>query len=99
MRLLDGVSFRVHSRGRDLTWDACQALRDSTACRPTPDDMMKTSSKLWIGLGTVIAAGAGVAADGFAETSAAPALHVSGSFDIAQHAHGAAVKATPAKGQ
>ncbi|MGO4738706.1 hypothetical protein AB4099_19310 [Bosea sp. 2KB_26] len=60
---------------------------------------MKTSSKLWIGLGTVIAAGAGVAADGLAETSAAPALHVSGSFDIAQHAHGAPVKVTPAKGQ
>lgn len=57
---------------------------------------MKTSSKLWLGIGSVVVAGAGFAGASIGEDSGRPGVSPTGSFQIAQHAqHGAA----PAKGQ
>lgn len=57
---------------------------------------MKTSSKLWLGLGSVVVAGAGLSAPGLSEQQAGLS---STAYQIAQHAHGATAAATPAKGQ
>lgn len=54
---------------------------------------MKISSKLWLGLGSVVA-GAGVSATGLAEQKAGLSLNA---YQIAQHAHGAPASAIPAK--
>jgi hypothetical protein len=61
---------------------------------------MKTTSKLWLGLGTVVVAGAGLAGADLGQVAAAPGLHQTDSIQLAQHAaggHGASAK--PAKGQ
>jgi len=61
---------------------------------------MKTTSKLWLGLGTVVVAGTGLAGADLGRVAAAPGVNQSDGVQLAQHAagsHGAPVK--PAKGQ
>lgn len=61
---------------------------------------MKTTSKLWLGLGTVIAAGTGLAGADLGQVAAAPGLRHADGVQLAQHAAGShGAPAAPAKGQ